>query len=70
MASHWIIASHYNRIASEMPYVVNDVRIPHRMQARHKCMYWLLLALIVPCAVLLSVLGIPYYNQVYIKKTT
>jgi hypothetical protein len=67
LASHWILASRYNQIASEMPYVVHNVRIPLKMQACHKRIYWLLLVLIIMAAVFECVLDIRLFNQIDLK---
>jgi hypothetical protein len=63
-----MIASRYNQIASEMPYVLHDVRIPANLQACHKRTYWSLLVLNTLPAIIDFAIGIPYGNIVYVKK--
>lgn len=68
MTSHWMIASRYNQIASEMPYVLHDVRIPASMQACHKRTYWSLLVLNTLPSIINFAVGIPYGNIYEVKK--
>ena len=64
--AHWILASKYNQIASEIPYLIYEVSIPASLKACHQRMYWIFLILNTLPAILGSVLNIPYNQYYYI----
>ena len=66
--AHWMIASKYNQIASEMPYLLHEVNIPASEQACHLRMFWILLVLNTLPAILESALGIPYNRLIWIQR--
>ena len=68
--AHWLLASKYNQIASDIPYLIHDVDPPASQKACHSRMYWVFLVLNTIPPILLSAFGIPYYYYKYIDKET
>jgi len=65
--AHWLVASKYNQIASEVPYLLHEVSIPASQKTCHRRMFWIFFSLIGLFACFQSVLGIPYNKATYIK---
>jgi magnesium-transporting ATPase (P-type) len=66
--AHWILASKYNQIASEIPYLLHEVSIPASSKACHQRMFWVFLILNTLPAILQTVLGIPFNYYTYIDQ--